>query len=103
MRGNDVASLVGAVLLLALGGVHALVASGTREATLGWVTIVEWLLAGLGLLGALAVARGWWIARPIGAVVILGSVVMLLVGIGLFSRSFEELGSDAPRPSDAQR
>ena len=99
MRGTDIGRLVAAVVLLAAGGIHVLVASGRRDATLTWVTIVEWLLAGLGLLGAIAYARGWWLARPIAVVFTLATVGMLLVGIGLFSRSFEELETDLHRPA----
>lgn len=102
MRGTDIGRLVAPVVLLAAGGIHVLVASGRRDTTLGWVTIVEWLLAGLALLGAIAYARGWWLARPIAALFTLATVGMLLVGIGLFSRSFEELGDRSPTPSAAQ-
>jgi hypothetical protein len=103
VRGTEIGRLVAALLLLAAGGVHVLVASGSREASLGWVTIVEWLLAGLALIGAFAFARGWWLGRPVAVVFALATLVMLLVGLGLFSRSFEELGAPSPTPSLAQR
>lgn len=75
-------SLVAALLLLAAGGVHALVASGIHDAGLSWVAVAEWSLAGLALLGALAFARGWWLSRPLAATFTLATAVMLLVGMG---------------------
>jgi divalent metal cation (Fe/Co/Zn/Cd) transporter len=100
--GTEIGRHVVALGLLAAGGIHVLVASGSRDATLGWVSMVEWLLAGLALLGAFAYARGWWLGRPIAAVFTIATVGMLLVGIGIFSRSFEELGDRSPTPSAVQ-
>jgi hypothetical protein len=92
-------SLVAALLLLSAGGTHALIASGIHDSELSWVAAAEWALAGLALLGALAFARGWWLGRALAAIFCLASVVMLLVGIGLLSHSFEELGPTSPSPS----
>jgi hypothetical protein len=92
-------SLVAALLLIAAGGAHALIASGIHGSELSWVAVVEWALAGVALLGALAFARGWWLGRSLAAIFCLASVVMLIVGIGLLGHSFEELGPTSPSPS----